>query len=164
MAGSAGSARPAPGPGWSTPSLATSYRSWHNWDTIESPLAPELIDALLTWAYQQPDFQADLREAFPVDEGIPPANLPDPASVRDIVVQWINGDSFADIASANGRTVDRVLRIYGSVISYSLATLVEQAVAVLQRHLAASDLVLAEAVTMLPEYLRFGVGPQLHAP
>lgn len=128
-----------------------------NWDTVESPQAPELIDAFLTWAYRQPDFREDLREAFPVAERIPPQNLPDPASVRDIVARWINGDSFADIAAATGRTVDGVLRIYGKVISYSLATLIEQAVAVLQRYLADTDLVIAEAVAMLSEYLRFGV-------
>lgn len=128
-----------------------------DWDTIETPSDTSLIDAFLTWAYQQPDFQSDLREAFPETELIPPENLPDPTSVRDIVVQWISGESFADIATATNRTLDGVLRIYGSVISYSLATLVEQAVAVLQRYLADTDVVVAEAVVQLPEYLRFGV-------
>ncbi len=128
-----------------------------NWDTVESPLAPGVIDAFLTWAFQQPDFQGDLREAFPVADRIPPQNLPDPASVRAIVARWISGDSFADIATATGRTVDGVLRIYGKVISYSLATLIEQGVAVLQRYLADTELVLAEPIALLPQYLRFGV-------
>ena len=128
-----------------------------DWGTIETPRDGSLIDAFLTWAYRQPDFQSDLREAFPDAERIPPQDLPNPASVRDIVLRWVKGESFADIATATNRTVDGVLRIYGSVISYSLATLVEQAVAVLQRYLADTDVVVAEAVLLLPEYLRFGV-------
>jgi len=129
-----------------------------DWGGIETPRDGSLIDAFLTWAYQQPDFQSDLREAFPDAERIPPQDLPDPASVREIVLRWVKGESFADIATATNRTVDGVLRIYGSVISYSLATLVEQAVAVLQRYLADdTDVVVAEAVRLLPEYLRFGV-------
>lgn len=75
-------------------------------------------------------------------------------------MRWISGDSFADIAAETDRTVDGVLRIYGSVISYSLATLIEQAVAVLQRYLADTGQVVAEAVALLPEYLRFGVATQ----
>ncbi|GAA2165489.1 replicative superfamily II helicase [Humibacillus xanthopallidus] len=128
-----------------------------NWDSVETPRDPFLIDAVLAWAYRQPDFREDLREAFPDAEFVPPDNLPEPVSVRDFVVRWINGDSFADIATATGRTVDEVLRIYGSVISYSLATLVEQAVAVLQRYFADTERGVAEAVVLLPEYLRFGV-------
>lgn len=128
-----------------------------SWDTVESPLDPTLIDAFLTWAYRQPDFRRDLRDAFPDTERVPPEDLPAKASVLDIVTRWINGDNFADIASATGRNVDGILRIYGSVISYSLATLTEQAAAVLQRHLADSDVMVSEAVALLPEYLRYGV-------
>lgn len=128
-----------------------------DWGAVESPLDPALIDAFLKWAYQQPDFQRDLREAFPDSERIAPQNLPAQASLRGIITRWISGDSFADIASATGRTVDGVLRIYGSVISYSFATLTEQAAAILQRHLADSDLTMSEAVALLPEYLRHGV-------
>jgi ATP-dependent DNA helicase len=128
-----------------------------NWNAVESPLDQDLLSALLTWAYQQADFREDLQEAFPEEDLIPPENLPELATVLNIVRQWIAGDTFADIAVRTNRTVDRVLRIYGSVISYSLATLVEQAVAVIKRHLADSDLSISVAVESLPEYLRFGV-------
>lgn len=128
-----------------------------DWGAIDISVHGPLLDAFLTWAYQQPDFQNDLREAFPEAERIPPQNLPDPSSVREIVVRWIGGESFADIATGTNRTVDGILRIYGSVISYSLATLIEQAAAVLQRYLADINVVVAEAVLLLPEYLRFGV-------
>jgi helicase len=128
-----------------------------DWSAVESPLDSALIDAFLKWAYQQPDFQRDLRESFPNNEHVPPQNLPAQAAVRDLVTGWISGDTFTDIATATDRTVDGVLRIYGSVISYSLATLTEQAAAILQRHLADSELTMSEAVALLPEYLRHGV-------
>ncbi|GLY69701.1 hypothetical protein [Amycolatopsis taiwanensis] len=128
-----------------------------NWDTVESPLDYDLLNAFLTWVYRQPDFRQDLQEAFPVEDLVLPDNLPETDAVFNIVRQWIAGDSFADIAAATNRTVDGVLRIHGSVISYSLATLVEQAVAVLQRYLADTDLEVSRAVASLPEYLRFGV-------
>lgn len=131
--------------------------SLDTWDSIESPVDESLLDAVLAWAYRQPDFQADLREAFPDEERVPPLNLPAQASLRDIVALWINGESFQDIALQTSRSVDEILRIYGKVISYSLATLVEQSIAVLQRYLVDTDVVIADAVAMLPEYLRFGV-------
>jgi hypothetical protein len=126
-------------------------------DTVESPLAQDLIDAFLSWAYRQADFRRELQEGFPADEQVPPLNLPAPADVRDLVIRWLAGDSFAAMAAATDREVDVVLRIYGSVISYSFATLVEQAVAVLQRYLEEADAPIAEAVANLPEYLRHGV-------
>lgn len=128
-----------------------------DWDTVASPLAPELIDAFLDWAYRQADFRRELQEGFPADEQVPPADLPAPADVRDLIIRWLAGDSFAQMAAATDREVDVVLRIYGSVISYSFATLVEQAVAVLQRYLEDADAPIAEAVANLPEYLRHGV-------
>lgn len=128
-----------------------------NWDTVESPLDSNLIDAFLNWAYRQADFRRALEDGFPINEQVPPLNLPAPIEVRDLVIRWIAGDSFAEMAAATNREVDVVLRIYGSVISYSFATLVEQAVAVLQRYLAESDAPIAETVANLPEYLRHGV-------
>lgn len=128
-----------------------------NWDTVESPLAPSLIDALLDWAYRQSDFRQDLQDGFPADEQVPPMNVPAPADVRDLIIRWLAGDSFAQMASATGREVDVVLRIYGTVISYSFATLVEQAVAVLQRYFRDTDAPISDAVVYLPEYLRHGV-------
>lgn len=133
-----------------------------NWDAIESPLDEHLIDALLAWAYRQVDFQRDLRDGFPDSEQIPPQNLPDPTSVRRIVVRWLAGDTFADIATATRREVDEVLRIYGTVISFSFVTLVEQAVAVMERYLAEAGVLIAEPVAKLAEYLRYGV-PVPHA-
>ncbi|WP_228721216.1 helicase-related protein [Arthrobacter sp. 260] len=128
-----------------------------NWDTVESPLDSNLIDAFLNWAYRQADFRRALEDGFPTNEQVPPLNLPAPIEVRDLVIRWIAGDSFAEMAAATNWEVDVVLRIYGSVISYSFATLVEQAVAVLQRYLAESGAPIAEALANLPEYLRHGV-------
>lgn len=128
-----------------------------NWDGIESPLDDELLDAFVTWAYRQPDFQRDLQEVFQEKELLPPQRLPDPAAVREIVQRWIAGETLADISGATGRTVDRVLRIHGSIISYSLATLVEQAVALLHQYFVDAGFAISDAVASLPEYLRFGV-------
>jgi helicase len=131
-----------------------------HWDIVESPLAPDLIDAFLDWAYRQGDFRRELQEGFPTNEQVPPLNVPAPADVRDLIIRWLAGDSFAQMAAVTGREVDVVLRIYGSVISYSFATLVEQAVAVMQSYFRDADAPIAEAVANLPEYLRHGVSTE----
>ncbi|WP_409185987.1 DEAD/DEAH box helicase [Amycolatopsis sp. VS8301801F10] len=128
-----------------------------SWDTVATPLDDDLLDAFLTWAYQQQDFRQDLAEAFPTDDLFPPDGLPDKDVVLGIVRRWIAGDSFAAIAAGTNRTVDGVLRIHGSIISYSLATLVEQAAGLLERYFADTDLTISAVVTSLPDYLRFGV-------
>ena len=53
--------------------------------------------------------------------------------------------------------LDDLLRIHSQVIAHSLATLVEQAVAVLARVLAENGSDLAASVAELPELLRYGV-------
>src|SRR5690606_31793230 len=90
------------------------------WATVDSPLDLDLLDAFLTWAYRQADFRRALQDAFPAEDLVPPQNLPAAGAVRDLLSRWIAGDTFAETATATNRDVDGVLRIHGSVISYSL--------------------------------------------
>jgi hypothetical protein len=122
-----------------------------DWDTIESPLDPRLLDAVLEWAYKQRDFERDLLEAFRSD--VPPPI----AEVRQVAAAWIAGPSFAEIARELGYEIDTLLRIQSSVIAHALMTLVEQGIALLTYHMADTDRVLSPAVLNLPDHLRFGV-------
>lgn len=130
-----------------------------DWESVDSPLNYGLLNAVLTWAYTRPEFKEDLAKAFTSgnSEESQEPRLPDVAAVLNIVRGWVSGDSFAQIASTTNRTVDQILRIHGSVISYSLATLIEQAIAVLQRYMPGLGVTISDAVTSLPEYLRYGV-------
>jgi hypothetical protein len=70
---------------------------------------------------------------------------------------WLDGNSFADIASTTSRDINVLLRIHTRAIAYTLTTLVEQAVAIIARRLADDDTTISVAVARLPDYLRYGV-------
>ena len=53
--------------------------------------------------------------------------------------------------------VDDLLGVYTRVISFTLQTLIEQAIAILGQFLNAEGKVLSDAVAKFPEHLRFGV-------
>lgn len=122
-----------------------------HWDTVDSPLDRQVLDAVLDWAYRQPDFVRALLEAYRTTE--PPPT----AEVRRLVQSWIAGQSFSAIAQDLNYDIDTLLRIHGSVVAHALTTLVEQGIALLERYLVDIERSLAEAVLNLPEYLRFGV-------
>ena len=131
--------------------------SFDRWQTVESVLDEQLLDVFLTWARRQPDFRIALREAYPERELIPTDGLPPQADLRDQLRLWLSGNTFAEIASTTARDVDRLLRIHTGVISYSLTTMVEQAVAVLGQLFNDTEPGLSPAVAMLPDFIRYGV-------
>lgn len=125
--------------------------SLDRWDVIGSPLDDQLLDAVLDWAYAQPDFLDALREAYRADEA-PPVAEP-----RRRVQDWISGRTFLEMAERLDSDVDTVLRIHGSIVTYAFLTLVEQGIALLERYLADMGQRLGDGALNLPEYLRFGV-------
>lgn len=132
-------------------SLATIVPSW---STFTDPLDPALLKALLDWAWNQPGFEESARDAFRVeDEDLAPQR----AMFLKLVSEWLKGRTFNEIAAHLLMDVDDVLGVHNGLLSFSFQTLVEQAVALLGRHLAAQEQDLAPAVLNFPEHLRFGV-------
>lgn len=126
-----------------------------NWGTITDPVDLDVAAALFNWAWSQPEFRMDVRTAFRLDPDVD--DLPAGRQLYAIVKDWLGGRRFVEIAASAHIEVDMLLGIYTSAIAYSLQTLVEQAVALLERLLAERGIELSQAVLSFPEHLRFGV-------
>lgn len=131
------------------------------WDDIIEPRDPSLVQAMIEWAWEQPDLVAALRRAYRV-----PAETPGPGvaleAFTEIVSYWLAGHDFRSLAAQVGLPVDDLLGVHSGVLTYVLQTLVEQAIAVLAKLLESQGQTLAPAVQLFPELLRFGV-PTAHA-
>ena len=73
------------------------------------------------------------------------------------VNSWLAGRRFVEIAARCEYSVDDTLSIHTSVVAFRLQTLVEQAVALLEKALGAQELPISDAIVQFPEHLRFGV-------
>lgn len=126
-----------------------------SWGTITDPVDLSVSAALFNWAWIQPEFQMDFRTAFRLEPDVDA--LPAGRQLYAIVKDWLGGRRFVEIAATAGIEVDILLGIYTSAIAYSLQTLVEQAVALLEKLLAERGIEVSQAVLAFPEHLRFGV-------
>jgi helicase len=125
------------------------------WGAITEPVDLNVAAALFNWAWSQQEFQMNVRTAFrlePYDDAMPAGQ-----QLYEIVKAWLGGRRFVEIASTFNIDVDKLLGIYTSTIAYSLQTLVEQAVALLEKLLEERGIELSQAVLAFPEHLRFGV-------
>jgi len=126
-----------------------------SWATITEPVDLNVAAALFNWAWRQPEFQMNVRTAFRLEPNVDA--LPAGRQLYEIVKAWLGGHRFVEIAASVHIDVDMLLGIYTSTIAYSLQTLVEQAVALLEKLLAEKGIELSQAVLAFPEHLRFGV-------
>jgi len=126
-----------------------------NWPDIIEPLDQNVVVALFNWAWRQPEFQTDVRTAFRLEPTVDAS--PAGRKLYKIVNAWLGGQRFVEIAASTGIDVDTLLGIYTSTIAYSLQTLVEQAIALLEKLLEERGIELSQAVLAFPEHLRFGV-------
>ncbi|MEU1525517.1 DEAD/DEAH box helicase [Nocardia rhamnosiphila] len=127
------------------------YPRFASWNTVESPTDTEMLRVIIDWAYRQPGFTNDLERAYGS------ATAHSPASVTALLVAWLEGSSYAQMATTAGLDIDMLLKVHTQVISHALATLVEQAVALLRQVSAQDGTTISEAVALLPDYLRYGV-------
>ena len=124
------------------------------WDDIRDPLDPELVAAVLNWAWQQGDLQAAVIEAYRIDS----ANVNSVrASFFDTVRLWLSGSRFREMAKHASLTIDEMLGIHAQVLPFVLQTIVEQGIALLAKFVESQGRTISSAVTQLPDYLRFGV-------
>ncbi|MEU8898228.1 DEAD/DEAH box helicase [Nocardia sp. NPDC048505] len=127
------------------------YPRFANWNTVESPTDGQMLRVIIDWAFRQPGFTNDLERAYGS------ANIYSPASVTALIISWLEGNSYVQMATIARMEVDILLRVHTQVISHALATLVEQAVALLRQVSARDGTSVSEAVALLPDYLRYGV-------
>jgi hypothetical protein len=121
-----------------------------NWDDITAPTDPELIEAMLTWAWEQSDMKeavsAAYRNAVPTREAF-----------AETVTGWLEGKSLVEMANAARLDTDVMLGVHARVLTYVLQVAIEQAIGLLRKLLDESEKELAPAVINFPEHLRFGV-------
>jgi helicase len=125
-----------------------------DWDREVDPLADDVRNDILQWAWSHTELKTDLRSCFRLDDGVDVETVK--KTFFEIVRLWMGGIRFREIAVQVGLTVDDVLAIHMRGVTFSLQTLVEQGLSLLAKHLESDGVELAEGFVSFPEYLRFG--------
>ena len=125
------------------------------WTSISNPVDAGVVSVLFNWAWDQPEFHRDVLAAYRPEPNVDVATLRAP--LHAVVLAWLKGQRFATIATSTGNDIDDLLGIHTSLIAFSLQTLVEQGVALLEKLFEERGATLAPAVVMFPEHLRYGV-------
>ncbi len=125
------------------------------WSSVSDPVDASVVSALFNWAWDQPEFQDDLQAAYRPDPDVDIETLREP--LYSVTIAWLKGQRFVEIAASTGNEIDSLLGIHTSLIAFSLQTLVEQSVALLQKLLDERGIELSAAVLAFPDHLRFGV-------
>jgi helicase len=120
------------------------------WDDIESPTDPGLLDVLLSWAWELPEIQIALSDAYR-DE------VPDRDTFRPVVAGWLAGQSLLELAVQAGLDMDSMLGVHARVLSYALQNAIEQGVGLLRKYVEDTGQELSAAIVDFPEHLKFGV-------
>jgi len=125
------------------------------WDDVFDPADPSLVDPILDWAWTQLEVQQAVREAYRLGQER------DLNSLRDqffaAVKLWLSGANFIQLAAGANLDVDDMLGVHSRVLTFALQTIVEQAVALLEKLLQSRGQGIAQVVLQFPEHLRFGV-------
>jgi helicase len=74
-----------------------------------------------------------------------------------VVRLWLSGASFVRLAGDANLPIDDILGVHTRVLSYALQTIIEQAVALLEKLLQAQGQATTPVVLQFTEHLRFGV-------
>lgn len=119
--------------------------------SAQSPLDARLLLSVVRWALTQKDFDELVRTAYDVSE--PPA-----ASILvDLVSSWLDGSTYIQMATRAELSIDKLLKVHAQVVMHGLITLVEQGIALVEKIAEENGVVLSDAVSGLPSYLRHGV-------
>ncbi len=128
---------------------------WERWADVTDALDAEMVQVILSWAWEQPELQAVVREAYRLS----PTDAV--GAVRDRfmahVSSWLAGERFEQIAAATHAEIDETLRVHAQAVAYSLQTVIDQGLALLELALEPTGRALARPVRQFAEHLRFGV-------
>ncbi|NBB11031.1 DEAD/DEAH box helicase [Pseudomonas sp. SLFW] len=125
-----------------------------DWASPVDPASDDLLSAILEWAWQDTELKSDVRVAFRLDDGQDPEQVK--TRLIEIIRQWVQGATFAEIAQSMQMDVDDILGIHTRVVAYSLQTLVEQGISLLARLLLERGIEVSEGVLAFVEHLKFG--------
>ncbi len=113
-----------------------------------------LIATFVTWAWSHPDFRADAEASFRLDAN---QTLDEMIPVFGVIaLSWLGGQSFREMSQAINKPIDELLQVHSRLITFQFLTLVEQAIALLERLVESAGGILTEGVRRLPECLRYG--------
>jgi len=125
------------------------------WDDVTNPLDPDFVAVMLNWALTQNELRTAIRAAYRLESTASIDGLRQP--FISLVDSWLRGRPFSEMAESANLAVDDLLGVYTHAVTFVLQTLIEQAVALLEKLLASQGVVISRAVTQFPDHLRFGV-------
>jgi helicase len=125
------------------------------WDDVVDPIDPSLVTPILEWAWSQRELQQTIRAAYRVAVDFDLTTLKEEFFIT--VNLWLSGANFIQIADGAKRTIDDLLGIHSQVFTFALQTIVEQAIALLEKVLESQGGKISSVVLQFPEHLRFGV-------
>lgn len=125
------------------------------WDDLTDPIEPGLVNVMLDWAWTLPDLKEAVREAYRVDKDFDIELIRQP--FYSSIQLWLLGSTFVEISRGANLQIDDLLGLHAKTITFTVQTIIEQAVALLEKLLQSKGHSLAPAVTQFPDHLRFGV-------
>lgn len=125
------------------------------WDDVVAPDDPTFVDPLLEWAWTQTELQEAAREAYRIPADADVNSLR--GSFISVVKLWLSGATFIQIAQRATLPVDDLLGVHAKLITFALQTMIEQALALLEKLLQERGQVISPEALRFSEHLRFGV-------
>lgn len=126
-----------------------------SWDDVVAQDDPTFVDPILDWAWTQTELQEAAREAYRIAADDDINFLRD--SFISVVKLWLSGATFMQIAQGSKLPIDDLLGVHTKVVTFALQTMVEQALALLEKLLQERGQAMSPAVLRFSEHLRFGV-------
>lgn len=125
-----------------------------DWTRFSTAMDPQLQTIMLNWAVQNIEVNAAIRDAYKLQAQHSSTNQQQ--EVVRIATGWLAGWSFVNIASYTGLSVEKLLSIHAKVLSFTLHAIVKEAVALLEKLLLESGIIISPAVPDFVKHLRFG--------
>jgi ATP-dependent DNA helicase len=126
-----------------------------DWHANVDSLSDEIRVPVFQWAWTHMELREKVKECFRLGEN------DDVEVYRDrffeIARLWMMGIRFREIAVQMALPIGDLLAIYTSGIAFSLQTLVEQGISLLEKRLEEDEVEISDGVRNFPEHLRFGV-------
>jgi helicase len=122
-----------------------------DWSSITSPTDNDLVSGFCNWAFARPEYLQAVDSAFHSSDN------PHTDEVRSIIDSWMRGATYSEMAEAAGLDINLCLRVHASVVLYTLVTLAEHAMAIVERLLEADDLGMGDPARNFSQYLLHGV-------
>jgi len=125
------------------------------WDDIQNDLVPEIAELFVDWAWTHIDMQDSACRAFRVPADADHAGMQ--FTLLLMVKAWLRGSTFKTMSEECVMSMNDLLGVHSSVITFALQTLVEQGTSLLGQCIESRGGVLSSVVVDFPSYLRYGV-------